>query len=294
MDQRVIDLYDSYTHGALGRREFLDGLARLAGGMAAALSLLGVLQNDYAAAAVPEDDARLATETARYDAGGATMSGALVRLEARTKRAAVVVIHENRGLNPHIRDVARRLALEGYLALAVDALAPLGGTPADEEQAREKIGALDRDETLRRIAAAVPFLRGHAESTGTVTAVGFCWGGAMVNRLAAAGVGLTAGVSYYGMPPPAEEIPRIEAPLLLHYAGKDDRINAAVPAFREALDRYGKRYELHVYEGAQHAFNNDTNKARYDAEAAALAWGRTLAFLRRHTSTPAQDDRSGP
>jgi carboxymethylenebutenolidase len=283
MDQRIIDLYDAYTHGAVGRRDFLDRLSQIAGGATAAAVLVSVLQNDYAhAAVVPADDPRLATGTASYDAAGTRMTGTLARLEGGGRRPAVIVIHENRGLNPHIQDVARRLAVEGFLAFAVDALSAAGGTPADEDKAREMIGALDRVDTLARVAAAVPFLAGHAESNGKVGAVGFCWGGAMANRLATAGTSLAASVAYYGMPLPPEEVPRITAALLLHYAGLDERVNAAVPAFEAALKASGKGYELYTYPGANHAFNNDTNAARYDKPAADLAWGRTIAFLKKH------------
>ena len=283
MDQKIIDLYDAYTHGAVGRRDFLDRLAQIAGGAAAAATLRGILQNDYAhAAVIPADDPRLATEAAGYDVAGTKVGGTLVRLKGGAKRPAVIVIHENRGLNPHIQDVARRLAVDGFLAFAVDALSPLGGTPADEDKAREMIGTLDRVDTLARVAGAVPFLASHAESNGKVGAVGFCWGGAMANRLAAAGTSLSASVAYYGMPLPAEDVPKISAALLLHYAGLDERINAAVPAYEAALKAAGKAYELYTYPGANHAFNNDTNAARYDKEAADLAWGRTIAFLQKH------------
>ena len=286
MDQRAIDLYDEFTHGSMSRRELLDRLMRIAGGTAAAYSMLGVLQNDYArAAVVAEDDSRLGTETAGYDAGGTQVSGYLARLKGGGKRPAVIVVHENRGLNPHIRDVARRLAVDGFLAFGVDALSPMGGTPADEDKAREMIASLDLAQTVSRIAAAVPFLAAHRESSGKVGAVGFCWGGGMVNRLAAAGTTLAAVVAYYGSTLPPEEVPKIGCPLLLHYAGKDERINAGIPAFEAALKQHGKAYELHRYEGAQHAFNNDTNAARYDKAAADLAWGRTVAFLRKHLGT---------
>ena len=285
MDQRIIDLYDAYTHGAVPRRDFMDRLAQMAGGAGAAAALLGVLQNDYARAAViAEDDPRIAAETTTYDAAGSKVSGYLARLKGGAKRAAVIVIHENRGLNPHIKDVARRLAVDGFLALGVDALSPLGGTPADEDKAREMIGSLKPDETLARYVAAVSFLGAHPESTGKVGTVGFCWGGGMANRLAAAGTQLAAAVAYYGMPLPPDQVPKITAPLLLHYAGLDERINAGVPAFEEALKKNGKAYELHMYAGANHAFNNDTNAARYDKQAAELAWGRTIAFLKKHLS----------
>ncbi len=288
MDQRIIDLYDAYTHGALGRRDFFDRLGQAAGGAAAAATLLAALQNDYArAAVVAEDDPRLRCETITFDAAGTRMSGYLARLQGAAKRPAVVVIHENRGLNPHIRDVARRLAAEGFLALAPDALSPLGGTPVNEDKARELIGTLDPAETVKRLAAAVSQLAAHPESSGKVGAVGFCWGGGMVNRLAAAGTPLAAAVAYYGQTLPAEEVPRVSAALLLHYAGKDDRINAGISAFEATLKQHGKAYELFVYEGAQHAFNNDTNAARYDKAAADLAWGRTIAFLHKQLGSAA-------
>jgi carboxymethylenebutenolidase len=281
VDQRIIDLYDQYTHGATSRREFLDRLARLAGGAAAAAALLPILQNDYASAAiVPENDERLLTEAVTWTAGDTKVSGYLARLKGGAKRPAVIVIHENRGLNAHIRDVGRRLAVEGFLALAPDMLSPAGGTPTDEDKAREMIGALDGAATLAGLAAAVPFLASHAESNGKVGAVGFCWGGAMANQLAAAGTPLAAAVAYYGRQLPAADVPRISAPLLLHYAGLDQRVNAGIAEYEAALKAAGKTYELRMYEGANHAFNNDTNAARYDKAAADLAWGRTIAFLR--------------
>ncbi len=281
--QQYIDLYDEFTHGTMSRREFMERLAKLAGGAAAAAALVPILQNKYAEAAiVPEDDERLETETLTYEVDGATMSGYLARLKGGEKLPAVIVIHENRGLNPHIKDVARRMALEGFLAYAPDALSPVGGTPADEDRAREMIYELDADETLARIAAAVPVLAGHAESSGKVGAVGFCWGGGMVNSLAAAGTSLAAGVPYYGRQLPAEDVPKISAPLCLQYAGLDERINAGIDDYVAALKANGKAFEIYVYEGANHAFNNDTNAARYDKVAADLAWSRTVDFLNRH------------
>jgi carboxymethylenebutenolidase len=174
------------------------------------------------------------------------------------------------------------MALEGFLAFAPDALAPVGGTPADEDKAREMISELDAEATVRRLAAAVPFLAGHPLSTGKVGAVGFCWGGGMVNELAAAGVGLAAGVPYYGRQLATERVPEVAAPLCLHYAGIDERINAGIDAYVAALKAAGKSYEVYVYEGANHAFNNDTNAARYDRAAADLAWTRSVAFLKKH------------
>ena len=283
MDQKYIDLFDEFTHGTMSRRGFMERLARLAGGAAAAAALVPILQNNYAEAGiVPKEDERLVTETATYDVDGKTMSGYLARLKGGGKRPGVIVIHENRGLNPHIKDVARRMALEGFLAFAPDALSPVGGTPADQDRAREMIYELDRDATVARMVAAVPFIVGHAESTGKVGAIGFCWGGGMVNTLAAAGTSLTAGVPYYGRQLPVEDVPKITAPLCLQYAGLDKRINEGIDAYVAALKANGKPYELHIYEGANHAFNNDTNEARYDKEAADLAWGRTVEFLKEH------------
>ena len=286
MDQRIIDLYDRFTHCGMNRRVFLDRLTQIAGSSAAALALLPLLQNDYARAAmVPPDDARLAIDSMSYDAAGTPISGTLARLKSKGKRPAVIVIHENRGLNPHIQDVARRIALEGFLSFAVDMLSPLGGTPADEDKARDMIGTLNADETARRIAAAVPFLERHAESTGKVGAVGFCWGGGMVNRVAVLAPDLKAGIAYYGAQPPAEQVKSIHAPLLLHYAGLDQRINAGIPAYEAALKAAGKHFAVHVYPNVNHAFNNDTSN-RYDKAAADLAWNRTIAFFKGNLGAP--------
>jgi carboxymethylenebutenolidase len=286
MDRRIIDLYDDFTHGGISRRVFLDRLAEIAGSSAAALALLPLLQNDYARAAmVAPDDTRLAIDTASYDAQGTRISGYLARLKAKGKRPAVVVIHENRGLNPHIKDVARRIALEGFLALAVDMLSPLGGTPADEDKARHMIGTLNADETARWIAAAVPFLEHHPETTAKVGAVGFCWGGGMVNRAAVLAPELKAAVAYYGVQPPAAAVPSIHAALLLHYAGLDQRVNAGSAAYEAALRAAGKRFTVHIYPNASHAFNNDTS-SRYDKAAAELAWSRTVAFFKQELGAP--------
>ncbi len=285
LDQKIIDLYDEFTHSDMSRRAFLDRLAQMAGGWAAALALLPLLENNYALAqTIAEDDDRLVAGSTEYDAPGTKIAGYLARPKGGQRRPAVIVIHENRGLNPHIRDVARRVAVEGFLALAPDMLSPLGGTPSEQGEATKMIGSLNPGETVARLAAAVPFLARHAESTGKVGVVGFCWGGGMVNRLAAAGTTLNAGVSYYGSQLPAAEVPKISAPLLLHYAGLDTRINAGIADFEAALKANNKVYEMHMYEGANHAFNNDTNAARYSKEAATLAWSRTITFLKRYLS----------
>lgn len=287
MDQRIIDLYDRFTHGVINRRDFMDRLTTIAGSSAAALALLPMLQNDYARAAfVPADDARLAIDTVSYDAGGVKISGYLARLKAKGKRPAVIVIHENRGLNPHIKDVTRRIALEGFLAFGVDILSPLGGTPGDEDKGREMIGSLKPDEATQQIAAAVPFLAKLAESTGSVGAMGFCWGGGMVNRVAALSPDLKAGVAYYGAQGAAAQVPNIQAPLMLHYAGLDQRINAGIPAYEAALKAANKRHTVHMYPDVNHAFNNDTAGDRYNKPAADLAWSRTVAFFKANLGTP--------
>jgi carboxymethylenebutenolidase len=289
MDQRIINLYDRFTHGFINRREFLDRLGALAGSAAAAAALLPLLQNDPAkAAAVAPDDLRLLPDMVTYPApDGTKITSYLVRAKNQTKRPAVVVIHENRGLVDHIKDVTRRLALEGFLALGVDMLSPYGGTPADEDKARDMFAdKVKPEEAAPRIAAAVGYLQQHPESTGNVGAIGFCWGGGMVNRLAVLSPTLKAGVAYYGVQVPAEQVAAIQSPLLLHYAGNDERVDAGIPAYEAALKANGKRYTIYVYDGAQHAFNNDTSAARYNKAAADLAWGRTLAFLKDNLGAP--------
>ena len=281
--QAMIDAYDEYTHLTLDRRGFMEKLTRLAGSGAAAAAIAPLLAADPAAAEiVPADDARLKGEDITWAGSGGDMSGYLVRpADLDGKLPTVIVIHENRGLNAHIRDVARRVALEGFVALAPDYLSALGGTPADEEKAREMFKELDPAQTVANGVATVEFLKGHELGTGKVGAMGFCWGGGAVNNLATAAPDLAAGVAYYGaQPKDPEQIARINAALLLHYAGQDERINAGIDAYKAALEAAGKDFTIHVYEGAQHAFNNDTSAARYDKEAADLAWGRTIAFFK--------------
>ncbi len=280
--QAMIDAYDEYTHLTLDRRRFMERLTALAGTAAAAAAIAPMLAaNSAKAEMIAETDGRIKGEDIIYPGADGEMKGYLVRpADASGKLAAVIVIHENRGLNPHIRDVARRMALEGFVALAPDFLSPDGGTPADEDKAREMISALDATETNANAVATVSFLKGHAESTGNVGAIGFCWGGGLVNRLAVNAPDLKAGVAYYGVQAKAEDVPKIKAALLLHYAGLDERINAGIEAYRKALTENGKDVTIHVYEGANHAFNNDTSAARYDKEAADLAWQRTVEFLK--------------
>jgi carboxymethylenebutenolidase len=280
--QEMIRLYDEYTHLTLDRRGFMAKLTALAGSSAAAAAIAPLLAADKAkAAVVAPDDPRVATETVRFPAAdGTELTGLLARpKDAAGPLPAVLVIHENRGLNPHIEDIARRLAVEGFLALGVDLLARSGGTPADDEKARQMIGALDPGKTVADAVAAAAWLRTNPASNGKVGAVGFCWGGGIVNRLAVADPHLVAGVAYYGMQPDAAQVADIKAKLMLHYAGLDERINAGIPAFRAALDAAHVDYQIFVYDGANHAFNNDTSAARYDEKAARLAWSRTIEFF---------------
>ena len=284
MRQEIINLYDDYTHERIGRRAFMDRLAVMAGGTAAATALLPMLKNNYAKAAiVAPDDARVTTEEVSFPGADGEVTGYLARpADADGALPAVVVIHENRGLNPHIEDVARRVALEGFVALAPDFLSPLGGTPEDEDQAREMIGQLDQQQTIQNALAAVEFLQGHEATTDRVGVVGFCWGGALANQVAVHSAEVAAAVPYYGRQPSAEDAAKIEAPLLLQYAGLDDRINAGIEEYEQALQAADVDYTIHIYEGANHAFNNDTNEARYDQEAAELAWSRTIDFFKQH------------
>ncbi|WP_311028124.1 dienelactone hydrolase family protein [Mesorhizobium koreense] len=282
----MIDAYDEYTHLTLDRRRFMETLTRLTGSGAAAAAIAPLLAADPARAAiVAATDERIKGEDIAYPGADGEMKGYLVRPAGQDgKLPAVMVIHENRGLNEHIRDVARRLALEGFMVLAPDFLTPSGGTPADEEKARQMISALDPAKTTANSVATVTYLRGRPDGRGKVGAVGFCWGGGLTNRTAVNAPDLAAGVAYYGMQPDATDVAKIHAALLLHYAGLDERTNAGIPAFQEALEKNGKDFQIYIYEGANHAFNNDTSAARYDKKAAELAWGRTVAFLNKHLS----------
>jgi carboxymethylenebutenolidase len=283
MDQRIIDLYDTYTHGGMNRRSFLDRLAALVGSAAGATALLPILQNTSAhAQTVPENDQRITAETVDIP-GMQGLKGYLVKpANGSGKLPTVIVIHENRGLNPHIKDVTRRMATEGFIALGLDYLSPMGGTPADEDKGREMIGQLKQPDVIAYGKAAVAYLKSRPDGNGKVGAIGFCWGGGAVNNLAVNEPNLSAGVAYYGGQPKAEDVPKIQAALMLHYAGLDERINAGIQAYEAALKQAGKTYEIYVYEGANHAFNNDTNAARYDKEAADLAWRRTVMFLKKN------------
>ena len=282
MDERIIDLYDKFARGGLNRREFLDRLALLVGGSSAAAISPLLFRDIITTQITSDDDDRLTISQAIWEAGDVILSGYLARLKGGQKRPAVIVIHENRGINDHIRDVTRRMALDGFLALGVDMLSPVGGTPSDQNRAREMLSTLNAEETLIGLAAAVPFLSGHPESNGRVGAIGFCWGGGYANQLAAAGTSLQASVPYYGRQLPTDRVPDITAAMCLQYAELDRRINSGIADYEAALKANNKTYELYMYEGANHAFNNDSNPSRYHKEAAELAWRRTVAFLHKH------------
>ncbi len=282
----MIDLCEEYSHGLLNRREFLKRLSLLAGGIVAANALLTSLENNYARAElVPKDDPRLCTDEITYRGATGEVLAKLARPRGDVKVPGVVVIHENRGLNAHIADVTRRVALEGFLALAPDALSPVGGTPEDEDKAIALIAQLNQQSTIKNYVAAVQYLKTHPMSTGKVGVVGFCWGGAMANQLAVNSPDVSAAVPYYGRQPAPEDVPKIKASLLLHYAGLDEGINAGIPAYEAALKKASIDYKLYVYEGTQHGFNNDTSPGRYNREAAQLAWGRTIAFFKEKLKT---------
>jgi carboxymethylenebutenolidase len=286
MDQKFINLFDVFTHGGMNRREFMDKLTLMAGSTAAATALLGTLQNNYAHAAITEPtDERLVVKDMEL-APGLAGHFAMPRT-ATSKLPGVMVIHENRGLNPHIKDVTRRMALEGFVAFGVDYLAPLGGTPADEEKAKEMIGTLKPEDVVAHSRKVLATLAAHEKINGKVGAIGFCWGGGQVNALAVNDSSLAAGVAYYGRQAAAADVPKITSPLMLHYASLDDRVNAGIGEFESALKAANKPFELHMYEGANHAFNNDSNAARYNKQAADLAWGRSVAFLKKHAGASA-------
>lgn len=286
MDKKSVELYDEYHRGLLDRREFLKKLSLIAGGVVAANSLLLLLENNKARAdLIQKDDPRLFTEDIKYPGATGDVRAKLSRPKGDTKVPGVVVIHENRGLTAHIADVTRRVALEGFLAMAPDALSPVGGTPDDENKAVTLIGQLNEQSTIKNFVAAVQYLKTHPMSTGKVGVVGFCWGGAMANQVAVNSPDVKAAVPYYGTPPANEDVPKIKASLLLQYAGIDEGINKAIPAYEEALKKASIDYKLFMYEGAQHAFNNDTNAARYNKDAAQLAWKRTIDFFKEKLKT---------
>ncbi len=286
-EPEVLELFDQYVHGQLSRRDFIASAARYAVAGASGASLLATMAPSFAAPLVAADDKRLKAGYVEYPSpqGYGTLRGYLVQpAAAKGKLAAVLVVHENRGLNPHIEDVARRLALDGFLAFAPDALFPLGGYPGDEDKARELFSKLDQAKTRPDFLAAVQILKSHPDANGKVGVVGFCYGGGMANYLATMVPELAAAVPFYGAQPPAADVPKIKAPLLIHDAGNDARILAGWPAYEESLKAAGTRYQHFIYRDVEHGFHNDTTP-RYDQNAAKIAWQRTVLFLRQNLAT---------
>jgi carboxymethylenebutenolidase len=284
-DQELWDLFDQYVHGDIDRRGFLDRAAKFAVGGMTAAGILEALNPKFAEAQqVPKDDTRIKAAYIEYPSpqGTGTMKGYFVKpANASGKLPAILVVHENRGLNPHIEDIARRVALDKFVAFAPDALTPLGGYPGDEDKARALFQKLDQTKTREDFVAAVAFLQKHADSTGKVGVVGFCYGGGIANMLATRVPDLEAAVPFYGRQAAVEDVPKIKAPLLLHYAENDQGVNAGWPAYEEALKANKTQYTAHIYPGTQHGFNNDTTP-RYNPDAAKLAWQRTIEFFNKH------------
>jgi len=281
MNKEIQNLYTDFRNGRIDRRAFLKKLAFITGSSAAAMAIFPILEdNELKAATAPQKEPDLVTEFITYPAATGDMKAFLARPKKGKKFPAVIVIHENRGLVPHIQDVTRRMAKEGFLAIAPDALSPVGGTPADVSNVGDLFKQLKPEETTKNFVAAVKYLKTNPLSTGKVGCTGFCWGGAMTNQVAVNAPDLNAAVPYYGRQPAPEDVEKIKAPVMAHYAGNDAGINAGIPAFEEALKKYNKEYQIFMYEGASHAFNNDSNKERYNEQAAKLAWGRTVDFFK--------------
>jgi len=283
--KEVLTLFDRYVHGMIDRRAFLDGAAKFAVGGMSAAAFLEALSPRYAwARQVATDDPRIQAEYVEYESpnGSGTMRGYMARpADTSVSKPAVLVVHENRGLNPYIEDVVRRFAAADFLAFGPDALTPLGGYPGNDDEGRAMQRELDRETMIEDFVAAAEFLMGHPASTGRLGAVGFCFGGSVVNTLAVRLPDLGAAVPFYGSQPSAEDVPSIQAPLMIQYGGLDERVNAGWPAYKEALDANNKSYVMHMYEGANHGFHNDTTP-RYDEAAARLAQDRTMAFFNEH------------
>lgn len=285
-DHEIVGVWDERERDGADRRAFLKDVARLAGSTAAAFALLSHLSNKCAMAeVVPKDDPRLETAYIKYPRATGDIRASMARPKGDSKVPGVIVIHENRGLNPHIEDVARRVALKGFLVIAPDALSPLGGTPKDVNEARSRMQRLDNQSTVKNFVAAVQYLKTHPQTTGKVGCMGFCWGGGMTNQVAVNSPDLRAAVPFYGRQPASEDVLKIKASLLLHYAGLDRRINAGIEAFETALKKASTDYRLYMYEGAEHAFFNDTSESRYHKEAAQLAWKRTIEFFNSKLKT---------
>src|SRR5690349_10161573 len=286
VDRRMIELYNEYVHTALPRREFIARLTRIAGGAAAAMTALAVLEPNYAEARqVEPDDKRLRCEKMEFNGPNGAVKGYVARprkIGRADRIPGVLVIHENRGLNEHLEDVARRTALAGYVAIAPDGLSVAGGAPADQEAARDLFAKQDPERIASDVLAGIPWLAAEYSSNGKIGVVGFCYGGGLALRAAVENKGVDAAVAFYGRQPPAADVPRIKVPLLLHYAGDDERVNAGIPEFQAALDAAKVKYQLFMYPGTLHGFHNDSSAARYNEEAAKLAWSRTIAFFDEH------------
>ncbi len=279
VDKRVINLYNEYIHTSLSRHEFMARLTRIVGGAAAAVAVLPLIESNYAyGRQIAEDDARLKAGYISYDGVSGKVKAYSARPKGSGKLPAVIVIHENRGLNKHIEDVARRAALAGYLAVAPDGLSSAGGAPEDQEAARDLFAKTDPAKIAGDILAAVPFLAKHPESTGKVGSVGFCYGGGMALRCAVEVSGLSAAVGFYGRALSAEDVAKLKVPIMMHYASDDKGINAGIADFRAALDANAVAYSINMYPGTGHGFHNDTSEARYSADASKLAWSRTVDF----------------
>lgn len=280
MDQRIIQLYDEYTHAPLSRSEFLRRLTILTGSVTAAMLVLPLIEVNAANARITNEE-ELFTERISYTGVPAAMSAYVARPKADKKYPALIIIHENRGLNAHIEDVARRAAKEGFLAIAPNALSAIGAVPSNEDEARQKFQELKAENNLQNFINVFDYLTARKDYNGLVGCVGFCWGGAMANNLAVKVSGLKAAVAFYGRQPVVEEVPAIKAAVQLHYASLDERVNAGIAAYEEALKKNKINYELYMYEGANHAFHNDTAPARYNEAAAKLAWQRTIEFFKK-------------
>ena len=281
MEKEIQNLYSDFKNGRVNRRMFLKKLALITGSTSAALALFPVIEgNEIKALSQSEKEPATVTEFIKYPAETGEMRAFLARPKKGKRFPAVIVIHENRGLVPHIQDVTRRMAKEGFLSIAPDALSPLGGTPEDITNVGAMFKELNSEQTTKNFVAAVKYLKTHPLSNGKVGCTGFCWGGAMTNQVAVNAPDLNAAVPYYGRQPSPEDVQKIKAPIIAHYAGNDAGINAGIPAFEEALKKYHKEYQIFMYEGASHAFNNDSNPERYNEQAAKLAWGRTIGFFK--------------
>lgn len=281
MDQHIINLYDEYTHKPLSRNEFMKRLVALTGSVAAANAILPLIEVNPVHAAVTSDE-HLFTETIRYPGVQGEMQAYVARPLAVKKYPVVIVIHENRGLNTHIEDVTRRAAQAGFLAIAPNALAPLGGTPENEDEARQKFTQLKQEDSIQNFIRVVDYISTRKDATDKIGCVGFCWGGAMANTLAVSIPSLKAAVAFYGRPPESKDVPKIKAAVQLHYASLDERVNAGIAAYEAALKENKVHYELYMYEQVNHAFHNDTAPTRYNEAAAKLAWKRTIEFFNTH------------